>query len=81
MLNSETQTYNYIKCPSCGSKSEILKLEYVTINPKYFRPQELPYLCGDCTKIKTILKWEPKRNIEEICRDGWNWQVKNPNGF
>jgi UDP-glucose 4-epimerase len=30
---------------------------------------------------KLILKWEPKRNIKDICRDGWNWQVKNPNGF
>lgn len=30
---------------------------------------------------KSILKWIPKRNIEDICKSGWNWQLKNPNGF
>ena len=40
MLNSETRTYNFIKCPSCGSKSEILKLEYKTINPRFLQDQE-----------------------------------------
>lgn len=40
MLNSETRTYNFIKCPSCDSKSEILKLEYKTINPEFLQDQE-----------------------------------------
>ena len=30
---------------------------------------------------KELLNWEPKRNLSDICRDGWNWQIKNPNGF
>ena len=21
------------------------------------------------------LKWEPKRNVEDMCRDGWKWQI------
>lgn len=33
--------------------------EHVIQNPKYIRPEELPYLCGDSTKIKTILGWQP----------------------
>ena len=31
--------------------------------------------------LKSILNWIPKRNIDDICRDGWNWQLKNPNGY
>ena len=33
--------------------------DYVTQNPKYMRPEELPYLKGDSTKARTILRWKP----------------------
>jgi len=32
-------------------------------------------------KAKTVLGWEAKRNLEDMCRDSWNWQSKNPNGY
>ena len=28
-----------------------------------------------------ILGWKPKRNIREMCKDGWNWYCQNPNGY
>jgi len=33
--------------------------DYVIQNPKYLRPEELPYLKGDSTKIRTELGWKP----------------------
>ena len=36
---------------------------------------------ADNSLAKSILNWIPKRNIEDMCRDGWHWQLKNPNGF
>ncbi len=36
---------------------------------------------ADISKAKTLLGWSPKRSLEEICLDGWNWQMKNPNGY
>ena len=27
------------------------------------------------------LSWSPKRNLEEMCKDGWQWQINNPNGY
>ena len=27
------------------------------------------------------IKWKPKKNIEDICRDSWNWQKQNPMGY
>ena len=30
---------------------------------------------------KRELGWSATRGLDEMCRDAWNWQVKNPNGF
>ncbi len=54
---------------------------------------EIPYIFlprrkGDISKVIADnslaikeLKWNPKRNLEDMCRDGWNWQNQNPYGF
>ncbi len=36
---------------------------------------------ADISKAKRLLDWTPKRSLEQICLDGWNWQVNNPNGY
>ncbi len=36
---------------------------------------------ADISKAKRLLGWTPKRSLEQICLDGWNWQRKNPNGY
>ena len=38
---------------------------YITQNLKYLRPEELPYLKGDSTKIRTILGRKPLYTFEE----------------
>jgi GDPmannose 4,6-dehydratase len=40
--------------------------QYVTQNPKYLRPEELPYLRGDNTKIVTELGWKPTYTFEAL---------------
>ena len=32
-------------------------------------------------KAEKELGWKAQYGIEEMCRDSWNWQKKNPNGF
>ncbi len=48
--------------------------DYVTQNPKFLRPEELPYLKGDSTKIRETLGWKPEYTFEgmmhEMC-DHW----------
>ncbi len=36
---------------------------------------------ADISKARRILGWKPKRSLEQICLDGWNWQIKNPDGY
>ena len=36
---------------------------------------------ADCSKAKREMGWEAKYTIEDMCRDGWNWQSHNPNGY
>ena len=43
--------------------------DYVVQNSKYLRPEELPYLKGDSTKIRTILGWKPTYTFEEIMQE------------
>ncbi len=48
--------------------------DYVVQNPKFLRPEELPYLKGDSTKIRETLGWRPEYTFEsmmhEMC-DHW----------
>ena len=36
---------------------------------------------ADCTKAKEMLGWEARYGIADMCRDSWNWQSHNPNGY
>jgi GDPmannose 4,6-dehydratase len=42
--------------------------QYVTIDPRYFRPAEVDLLIGDYSKAKRDLGWEPKVKFEELVR-------------
>jgi len=39
---------------------------YVTQNPKFLRPEELPYLKGDSTKMRTTFGWKPEYTFESM---------------
>lgn len=40
--------------------------DYVVQNQKHLRPEELPYLKGDSTKIRTTLGWKPEYTFETM---------------
>ena len=37
------------------------------------------YACADLAKEE--LHWNAKYDLEDMCRDQWNWQSHNPNGY
>lgn len=42
--------------------------KHVRINPRYFRPHEVPLLLGDPSKAKKNLGWEPKVKFKELAK-------------
>jgi len=45
------------------------------------RPGDIAACYADPAKATAELGWQAKYGIEEMCRDSWNWQSKNPNGY
>ncbi len=41
---------------------------YVEIDPRYFRPAEVDYLCADASKARKALDWEPAVTFTELVR-------------
>ncbi len=55
-----------------------IKIPYV-IAPR--RPGDIDFSYADVTKANTVLGWKAERTPVDACRDTWNWQKNNPNGF
>ena len=53
-------------CEYVFGKLDLNYQDYVVQNPKYIRPEELPYLKGDSTKIRKELGWKPKYTFEML---------------
>jgi UDP-glucose 4-epimerase len=36
---------------------------------------------SDPSLAKSLLGWKAERDLLEMCRDAWNWQTRNPDGY
>ncbi|MFL2125375.1 UDP-glucose 4-epimerase GalE [Marinilactibacillus psychrotolerans] len=45
------------------------------------RPGDIGTSYADATKAHKVLEWAAELGIEDMCRDSWNWQKSNPNGY
>ena len=45
------------------------------------RPGDIATCYADTKKAKDELGFEATRGIEQMCKDSWNWQSNNPNGY
>lgn len=45
------------------------------------RPGDIGTCYADPTKAWNELGWKAEKNLEDMCRDAWNWQKNNPNGY
>ena len=49
---------------TCAETGKVL----VRVNPVFYRPAEVELLIGDPAKAREILGWEPKTDLETLCR-------------
>lgn len=45
------------------------------------RAGDLPEFWANSNKAKEVLGWSTKRSLADMCKDTWNWQSHNPNGY
>ena len=45
------------------------------------RPGDIAACWSDPTKAERELGWKAEKGIVDMCRDSWNWQKNNPNGY
>ena len=54
------------------------KVPYI-IAPR--RPGDLATVYSSPDKSAELLHWKARYNLDDMCRDAWNWQSHNPMGF
>ncbi|HKK99885.1 MAG TPA: UDP-glucose 4-epimerase GalE [Desulfotignum sp.] len=45
------------------------------------RPGDIAACWADPFKAKTELGWEAEKTLDDMCKDTWNWQKNNPQGY
>lgn len=45
------------------------------------RPGDIGTSYADATKAHKVLDWTAELSLQDMCRDSWNWQKSNPNGY
>ena len=45
------------------------------------RPGDIDKCYADPTKAFKELGWKAEKTLEDMCRDAWNWQRNNPDGY
>lgn len=45
------------------------------------RPGDLPECYANADKALKLLGWKTEKTLADMCRDSWNWQKQNPNGY
>lgn len=45
------------------------------------RDGDLPDCYANADKALRVLGWKTEKSLEDMCRDSWNWQKNNPEGY
>ena len=70
--------YSVLDIVKTFSKVNDIEIPYVIMDR---RPGDVAVVTADPQKANEKLKWTAKRGLDMMCRDSWNWQKNNPNGY
>ena len=59
------------------------RVNEMKLNYKYGdrRAGDLAECYANADKAWELLGWKAEKNLDDMCRDAWNWQKNNPNGY
>ena len=72
------QGYSVLQLVKAFEKVNNIKIPY-SIKPR--RAGDIATCYSNPAKAERELGWKAQFGIEEMCRDAWNWQKNNPNGY
>lgn len=70
--------YSVLDIVKAFSKVNNIEIPY-DIKPR--RAGDIAECYADPTKAYEILGWKAEKTLEDMCRDSWNWQSHNINGY
>lgn len=59
-------------------KANDLSIPYTIVDR---RPGDIGTCYADASRASELLNWQTEKDLEDMCRDSWNWQKNNPNGY
>lgn len=79
VFNMGTGTpYSVLEIVDAFEKANGIKVKY-EFGPR--REGDLPECWADASKAERILGWKTEKGTTEMCKDTWNWQKNNPDGY
>ncbi|TJX68848.1 UDP-glucose 4-epimerase GalE [Soehngenia saccharolytica] len=70
--------YSVLDVVKAFEKANGVKIPYEIVDR---RPGDIDVCFADPTKAKLELGFETQFSLETMCRDSYNWQLNNPNGY
>ena len=70
--------YSVLEMVKAFEKASGKKIPYKIVQR---RAGDIAKCYADPSFAKKSLNWEAKKDINDMCKDSWNWQSKNPNGY
>ena len=70
--------YSVLDLVNTFGKVNDMEIPYVIVDR---RPGDVARCYADASKAKEKLGWAAEKTLEDMCRDSWRWQSKNPNGY
>ena len=70
--------YSVLDMVKAFEKANNIEIPYV-IAPR--RPGDIDICYADSSKAAEALGWKAEKTLEDMCKDTWNWQKNNPNGY
>ncbi|MDR0914524.1 MAG: UDP-glucose 4-epimerase GalE [Oscillospiraceae bacterium] len=70
--------YSVLDIVKAFEQANGLKIPYVI---KARRPGDIAECYADPAKARNLLGWQAEKDLQDMCRDSWNWQSNNKNGY
>lgn len=70
--------YSVLEMVKAFERVNNLTIPYKIVNR---RPGDVAVCYANSEKAEKILGWKAEKSLDDMCRDAWNWQKKNPEGY